>query len=86
MTKDVWHHNSLGYNKKGRTCKFHVAFQTAYVSSRYLMMSELSNIPTFWLGSCNGTVSAMEHVQQWGTLCTHDSNNKTLLPYIETTE
>ncbi len=50
------------------------------------MMSELSNIATFWLGSCNGTVSAMEHVQQWGTLCTHDSNNKTLLPYIETTE
>lgn len=27
-------------------------YAEAYVSSRYLMMSELSNMATFWLGSC----------------------------------
>ncbi len=86
MTKDVWHHTNLCYNNKGRTRKLYADFQTAYVSSRYLMISELSNIATFWLGSCNGTDTAVKHVQQWGKLFTDDSNNKSLLPLVVTTE
>lgn len=33
-------------------CLSTMVYADAYVSSRYLMMSELSNIATFWLGSC----------------------------------
>ena len=38
-------------------------------------MSELSNIATFWLGSCSKTDSAVKNVQQWGIECTKGSND-----------
>ncbi len=76
MTKHVWHHTNLCCNNTGRARQIHAGFQTAYVSSRYLMISELSNIATLWLGSCSRTQSAVKHVQQWGMLRTKDSNNK----------
>ena len=63
------------YANEGRTGKIHAGFQAAYASSRYLMMSELSNIATFWLGSCSKTDSAVKHVQQWGIECTKGSND-----------
>lgn len=44
---------------KHASCLSMMVYAAAYVSSRYLIMSELSNIATFWLGSCMGNTSSV---------------------------